>query len=292
MKAIFNHFLALIFAVLMTLGMFAPDSIVIDGVPEKAENTTRVISFNLRCNDDIYGTIKNRSKFITEAIKAYMPDSFGVQEANRKWLDAFDKTLSDLYARVGEPRDNTRNSEYSCVYYLKDKFELIDSGTIWLSKTPDVFGSKSFSSSLPRICTWATLKNKETGAVYTHANTHLDHLLESTRVKQAKVLVEKIKELSEVSAKVVCTGDFNTEEGAKAYKVVAGELNDSKFVAKTSDSGATFHDYGRPLTGKKKPIDFIFVTKGVEVETYKIIDNTVNYMYLSDHYGLCADIYI
>lgn len=290
MKVI-NHFLALFFAVMMTLGLFTPDSIVIDGVPEKAENTTRVISFNVRCNNDIYGTVKNRSKFITEAIKAYMPDSFGVQEATKQWLEIFDKTLGDLYARVGEPRDGSSHTEYGCVFYLKDKFELIDSGTIWLSETPDVFGSKSFSSSYPRICTWATLKSRETGAVYTHINTHLDHILEETRVKQAEVLIEKIKELSR-NSKIVCTGDFNTEEGADAYQVVLAEINDSKFVAKTSDDGQTYHAYGKPFSGREKPIDFIFVSKGTEVETYKIIDNTVNKMYLSDHYGLCADIYI
>lgn len=290
MKTI-KHFLALFFAILMSLGIFAPSSIVIDGVPEKAEGTTRIVSFNLRCKDDIYGSVENRSKFIVEALKAYMPDSFGVQEATEQWLSILDKNLGDLYARVGERRNKAKNTEYSAVFYLKDKFELIDSGTSWLSKKPDVFASKSFLSSLPRICTWATLKNKETGAVYTHLNTHLDHLLEFTRVKQAGVLVNKINELSKTGP-VVCTGDFNTQEGAKAYKVVAAAMKDSKFIAKNSDDGITFHDYGRPLTDENKAIDFIFVNDGIDVETYKIIDNTVNFMYLSDHYGLCADVYI
>ena len=72
--------------------------------------------------------------------------------------------------------------------------------------------------------------------------------------------------------------------------VVAAALDDTKLTAKEPDSGKTFHNYGRLLFSKQKPIDFIFVTKGTCVLRYKIIDNTVHEMYLSDHYGLCADL--
>ena len=61
-------------------------------------------------------------------------------------------------------------------------------------------------------------------------------------------------------------------------------------TAAVSDDGPTFHDYGRPLLGKEKPIDFIFASHGTIVQRYKIIDNTVENMYLSDHYGLCSDL--
>ncbi len=280
---------ALVLAVLMMLGRYAPADLSITDAPERAEGATRVISFNLRCKDDIYGSVKNRGKFILAALEAYAPDSFGVQEATAQWLKLLDEGLGDRYARVGVGRDSSKNTEYSAVYYRTDKFELLDSGTRWLSKTPDKAGSKDFLSSLPRICTWATLKNRQTGKVYTHLNTHLDHVLESTREQQAQVLVAQAKAL-EAKGPVVCTGDFNTEEGAKAYKVVAAALDDTKFTAAESDSGPTFHDYGRRLFGKQKPIDFVFVTRGVPAARYKIIDNTMDGMYLSDHYGLCADL--
>lgn len=282
------HLTALVLAVLMSLSLFTPEAIEVTDVPPRAENTVRVISFNVRCKDDIYGTVKNRAAFVSEAIKAYAPDSFGVQEATKQWLDLLDAALGDRYARVGEPRNDARNTEYSAVYYDKTAYTLLDSGTLWLSETPDKPGSKSFSSSYPRICTWATLQSNETGTVYTHLNTHLDHLLEYTREKQAAVLVEQIEAL-EACGPVVCTGDFNTEEGAKAYKVVAAALDDTKMTAAETDSGKTFHNYGR-LIAKEKPIDFIFVTKGTPVLRYKIIDNTVSGMYLSDHYGVCADL--
>lgn len=284
-----RHLSALVFAVLMSLSLFAPDAVVITDVPDRPENAVRVVSFNVRCKDDLYGKVEHRGAFIAAAIRAYAPDSFGVQEATAQWLDLLDDALGETYARVGEPRNSAKNTEYSAVYYNKDVYTLLDSGTRWLSETPDEKGSKSFYSTYPRICTWATLQNKETGLVYTHLNTHLDHLLELTREKQAQVLVKEIERL-EQTGPVVCTGDFNTEEGAKAYKVVAAALDDTKKTAQETDSGQTFHNYGRLLFSKQKPIDFIFVTKGTTVLRYKIIDNTVHEMYLSDHYGLCADV--
>ena len=273
----------------MSLSLFAPDAVVITSVPDRPENAVRAVSFNVRCKDDIYGKVENRGVFIAEAIRAYAPDSFGVQEATAQWLALLDNALGDTYARVGEPRNSAKNTEYSAVYYNKNVYTLLDAGTRWLSETPDEKGSKSFYSTYPRICTWATLQNKQTGLVYTHLNTHLDHLLETTREKQAQVLVGEIKRL-EQTGPVICTGDFNTEEGAKAYKVVAAALDDTKLTAQETDSGQTFHNYGRLLLSKQKPIDFIFVTKGTTVLRYKIIDNTVHEMYLSDHYGLCADV--
>ena len=284
------HLTALVLAVLTWLSLYTPGPVTVADVPPKAAGALRIVSFNVRCKDDLYGKVRDRAVFVAETIKAYAPDSFGVQEATAQWLDLLDGALGEAYAHVGEPRNNASGTEYSAVYFDKTVYDLLDFGTLWLSETPEKPGSKSFYSSYPRICTWATLQNKQTGLVYTHLNTHLDHLLEYTREKQADVLVKQIEAL-EARGPVVCTGDFNTEEGAKAYKVVAAALDDTKMTAAETNSGKTFHNYGR-LIAKEKPIDFIFVTKGTPVQRYKIIDNTAEGMYLSDHYGLCADVEI
>lgn len=287
----FQKIISLILAVLMNLGIWAPASYEIRNVPEKNEGAVRIISFNVRCKDDLYGSVENRSKLIVAAIKQYAPDSFGVQEATQEWLDIFNEHLGDEYACIAQMRNGAKNSEASAVYYLKDKYDLLDSGTIWLSDTPDKFASKFLLSSFPRIATWATLRDKETGKGYTHINTHFDHVLEFVREKQAKVLCNKISQLSENGYPVFCTGDFNTNEGAKAYKVMTGYMSDSKYVAITSDSGATFTNYGKTNTSNP-PIDFVFVPQGTKVDTYKIIDEKIAGMYLSDHAGLCVDLYI
>ncbi len=285
---IFRQLMALILSALFTAGVFTPASLTIRNVPDKADDATRIVSFNVRSKDDDYGSIDGRSQLICAALEQYTPDSIGVQEATLKWLDILEKNLTD-YARVGEVRDDKDDTEASAIYYLKDKYTLLDSGTIWLSDTPDVFGSKYEDSGCARIATWATLKNKTTGKTFTHVNTHLDYIYESVQLKQINVLKTKIEELKSKGYPVVCTGDFNAQEGSAVYNEMKGCLADSKYVAKKSDCGATYKDYGLNVFATK-PIDFIFVSEGIEVDTYKIIDERIKMMYLSDHAGLCADI--
>lgn len=264
--------------------------IVIDGIPAKSDDATRVMSFNVRCASDPEGSVKNRSKIVNAIIDQYAPDSFGVQEATLFWLGRLDAALGDKYERVGQPRDKYGPySEYSAVYYLKDKYNLIDEGTIWLSETPEEKYTKSFDSACYRIATWAVLENKETGERYTHLNTHLDHVLEETRVGQIKVLIEKFKEL-EKETTVICTGDFNTYKDGGVYAEMCAVADDVRLTAENTEDGITFHKYGTIEEHEKGAIDFIFTTKGVKVETYKIIRNTAKDMYPSDHYPLIADV--
>ncbi len=263
--------------------------IVLEGIPEKADDAVRVMSFNVRCASDPEGSIYNRSQLVNAVLEQYAPDSFGVQEATPKWIRLIDKALGDKYEKVGKARDLFGPyTEYSSVYYLKDKYELIDSGTIWLSETPEKAYSRSFDSSRNRVMTWATLKNKETGEVYTHMNTHLDHQLESTRVEQTKVLLSYLDEFEKLGP-VVCTGDFNTSEERETYPLIVDVLDDSRTVAETTDSGATYHKYGQKPEDNP-PIDFIFVTKGTKVDTYKVADYVIQGMYPSDHHAVCADV--
>lgn len=278
---------ALFYAILLTLGITSVGDIQITDVPAKAEDTTRIISFNLRTKDDSYGTVKNRSKFITATLNEYRPDSFGVQECTKKWMSILEEQMPD-YAHVGAIRGSGTNDEYSAVFYLKDKYTLLDSGTIWLSETPDKPGSKSYGSTFPRIATWATLQDNDSGKVYTHVNTHLNHIGQNIRYKQAQVLLAKVNELA-LNNPVVLTGDFNSKAKENAYKSIAEQYNDTRLVAAETENKITFHNYGRNI-GNTGVIDFIFASKDVTVERYKVIDNMVNVMYLSDHNGLCSDV--
>ena len=264
--------------------------IVIDGIPDKSDNSVRIMSFNVRCRDDKDGSVKNRSKIVSAIIDQYAPDSFGVQEATGKWMDILNEALGEKYAFVGEARDETGyDSELSAVFYLKDKYNLIDEGTIWLSETPEVKYTKSFDSACHRVATWAVLENKQTGERYTHLNTHLDHVLEETRVCQIKVFIDKLQQLQKDN-KVVCTGDFNTEPTGEVYAEIIKAAKDTATSAKNNDEGITFHNYGKIKEGSSGPIDYIFAPDDSKVELYKIIRNKVKDMYPSDHYPIVSDI--
>ena len=261
--------------------------IIIDGIPEKSDDAKRIMSFNVRCCDDKAGSVNNRSKIVTAIIEQYAPDSFGVQEATGQWMNILSQNLDEKYAYAGEHRDEDPNSEYSAVFYLKDKYNLLDSDTIWLSDTPEVKYTKYEESACTRIATWVTLENKDSGEIYTHINTHLDHVSDTSRNLQTDVLKNKIAEFDNP---VVCTGDFNAEPTSEVYAKMIDSMNDSKTVAINTDDGLTFHNYGKVAEGTEGPIDYIFAQKDAKVETYKIIRNTAKDMYPSDHYPIIADI--
>ncbi len=268
------------------------EKIIIDGIPEKKNGAVRIMSFNLRYCDDKAGSVKDRSKISAAIIEQYEPDSFGAQEATGRWMKILGKALGEKYAYVAHPRDKQGyKSERNPVFYLKDKYNLIDKGTIWLSETPEAKYTKSFDSNCHRIATWAVLENKVTGERYTHINTHLDHILEETRVAQVEVLIKKLTELQKEN-RVFCTGDFNTDPSSKVYSRMTETSDDVKTVAKITDDGMTFHDYGRCSKQAGSTIDYIFASKGSDVATYKIIRNTFNDMYSSDHFPIVADIIV
>ena len=61
---------------------------------------------------------------------------------------------------------------------------------------------------------------------------------------------------------------------------------------KNADTGITFHSYGKKEDKGQGAIDFIFTSKGVKADTYKVIRNTVMDMYPSDHYPIVADVIV
>ncbi len=177
---------------------------------EAPDDELTVISYNIWVGGGTDTTM--RADILRDVIDRYRPDSIGMQEVTLAWLAAFeDFAFNDSYAGVGEGRSDSY--EACLIYYRTDKYELVDSGTFWLSDTPDVKGSSYAEALYPRICTWVHLRDRVTGFEYVHVNTHLDHLGggkggNELRGKQAEVLLEFVRQLGDMP--MVMTGDFNT----------------------------------------------------------------------------------
>ena len=102
-------------------------------------------------------------------------DVWGLQEVCPDQTAYFEKHLPE-WEFVGDYRMADRKSgEASSVAFKKDRFEVIEKGTFWLSETPDVPGSMSWNTAHPRVCSYAFLKDRRTGVKFCFANTHLDH---------------------------------------------------------------------------------------------------------------------
>ena len=105
----------------------------------------RIMSFNVLCYGNKEHFWEDRQQAVAKAVKTVAPDSFGVQEAHKEWMDVLNALLPD-YDYVGVGRDDgVDDGEFSAVFYLKDKYKVEASETFWISETPDV-PSKSWET--------------------------------------------------------------------------------------------------------------------------------------------------
>ena len=283
MKKNFAKIVALLCAALCVLTLCACNNeLEYKDVLTDAE-TVRIISFNIRC-----GEYKKRKTIVPQLIAEYAPDSVGIQECTYEWYQNLIVNLPD-YEFVGVGRDSGDLSEdcgeISAVLFRKDKYTLVDSGTFWVSETPDAV-SYGWDAACRRICTWVILESIETGEQYAHVNTHLDHEGQQARVNGSKMVADHALTFD---MPTVLTGDFNFKKDNDLYSgIVATGLRDTQDLAESTMNGKTYHAYKGGEDGL--PIDFIFVNDKIEsVSVYKIIREKYNLKYTSDHYPIYAD---
>lgn len=301
---IFQGFISLVMAMLASLasmlGTFG-DSVmnavnyftqpaVIQDFEEKDENAVRVMSFNIRYGDLGSRTAQDRYADVEKTIETGHPDSIGIQEATPEWMEYLTANLEE-YAYVGVGRDNgIDEGEYAAIFYLKDVYTAVDSGTFWLSETPDV-PSMGWGAACYRICTWVILENNETGEKYVHMNAHFDYANDDVRYNSGKMIVEKAKEFAELP--VVYTADMNFSEGSDYYNSILDTkvLYDTKHLADDTMDYLTYHDT-KPFLHSGSVIDFIMINDKFDAEVYKVVTAGVDGKYVSDHFPVYADIVI
>ena len=159
-----------------------------------------VMSFNVRQSHakevNPNDSWDNRKEACLEMLKTRKPDLVGFQEAQFKGQWSFFRdSLASEYGSVGIGRDNgVDKGETSGFLYKKSVFTLLDSGTFWVSETPDV-PSKSFDEKYNRSLTWGLFKVNKTGKRFFYFNTHLG-LTWKSQVEGVNMIVGKMKELN------------------------------------------------------------------------------------------------
>lgn len=256
-----------------------------------------VQSFNVRLHVESDG--ENAWPHRVDAVVAILTraDLVGVQEALPEMLEDIDARAPG-WARIGVGRNARGGGEFSAIYYRSDRFDLLDSGTFWLSETPDEPGSVGWDAALPRICTWGRLRDRRTGTVFVHANTHFDHQGERARRESARLLVARLGEIAG-DAPLVLTGDFNVTPDTETYRILAAAFSDARVSSHLAAVGtaATWNAFGR--TDLTDRIDFVFVSSEVFVVRFETLDGTIgdvlgtdNPRYPSDHFPVNAEVVI
>ena len=247
-----------------------------------------IMTYNVRYQNEKDGrhSWSNRKDPLTDTILRQNPDVLSLQEAKPVQLKDIDEKLTQ-YARVGEGRMREgKPDEHVPIYYKKDKFDLIESKTLWFSLTPEVPGSMSWDTTLPRIYTYAVLENKKDKKRFVVINTHLEHKGHNARLKSTQILLDRAKSFSYMP--VVLTGDYNMTEDYPGYKVMTGDgyLKDARYCCKTNPVGPIISTNGFGAFEQEKAIDFVFVNERFSVLSHEIIENNEGDFYPSDHYPI------
>ncbi len=248
----------------------------------------KYVTFNIRydCERDGRNQFVYRQPLILRAIREEKPDIIGFQEVMVHMAAWLKENLTDYYV-IGCGRNRGLNGEQMSVAFRKDKYNLVEMRTFWLSETPFQAGSKYSDSACPRTCTEAVFVELESRRPLRVLNTHLDYMGHLARMESIQQIMRHVNELSLFpDAPIILAGDFNATPESEELKAMA-QAKDFKNV--TTGIGVTFHGFMQEPNPSQ--IDYIFVRGGLNCQSVKKWDKyEENGVYISDHYPVCAEL--
>ncbi len=259
-----------------------------------------IMSFNLRyaTANDGDNNWPHRNELVLNVFKDRDADIVGLQEALGSQLDEI-TTRFPNYSVIGVGRDDGRTKgEYSAILYRTDRFNIDSSGTFWLSDTPEHIASTSWGNSIPRICTWARLINRQSGEAFYIFNTHLDHRSQPSREKSTQLIANRIANRDHADP-FVLMGDFNAGESNPAITSLTAQTGDAatlklintyRVIHPNERNTGTFNAFTGETSGEM--IDHLLVPIGVTVLDADIDRTNKNGRYPSDHFPVWARILI
>ena len=281
-------------------------------------NKLRVMSFNIR-----YGTAQDgenswplRKELVIERIHAFKPHLLGIQECRADGQFAYLKENLSEYKFIGVPRGLPLDSlidgelpdegilanlhesalEMAPLGFLKETFELVESGHFWLSSTPDVPASKFRRNAFPRTTTWAILKQKVAPQrLLLFCNNHFDYAHTDARSASARLLRRYLARLGKRLPRIV-TGDFNAGKDEPAYSILlqgttrhSQPLYDAyRQIHGPGTEEGTLHGFGQYIP--PSAIDWIMVSGHFQVQSAQIDRAAPGGRYPSDHYPVQAEL--
>ena len=252
-------------------------------------------SFNIRYENYYEISLNNswaeRKATVMNTIFKYLPDVIGFQELRLNQKLFVEKNLP-LYQYIGRPRSPDFTDESNGILFNKQKFLLMDSGTFWLTETPDVV-SKYESVYHYRICTWIKVYSYKFKDIIYFFNTHLEdgHLF--ITFLQEVNLLKRIKEITKNEGNVFVFGDFNGNDNSVWIHDVFKEGYKS-FSDYFQDFRNTYHNFSGIYNNPKWKVDHLFYqnlgnsNKHFVPLFYDVLTKKENGKFPSDHFPLYA----
>lgn len=259
----------------------------------KGNEPVVVGSYNIRYENTYDGvnSWSNRKEHVKSLIQFHDWDIFGTQEAVINQV----KGIAELqqYGWIGKGRDDGKEAgEHCAVFYKKDRFKLLDNGDFWLSETPDIPTIGWDSRINKRVCTWGKFRDLKSKEEFYFISVHFDNLGAVARRESAKLMIQKIPEIVR-GEPVILVGDFNSTPESEQIGTMLTIFKDAYRITRQPPYGPTGTTNGFKFDAPMKDrIDYIFLSKDIDVLKYGSLTDSYEQKYPSDHLPITAKILI
>lgn len=262
----------------------------------------KVMSFNIRFDNPAdTGSLAwtRRVAPIRRMLAEIRPDVIGTQELRETMTDSM-YSAADGYSHFKIEENDTlrgRKTADIAVFWRRDRFEPLDSGYFWLSATPDV-PSKPWDSTdrHERASVWVRLRDRQGGRDFYFFTTHFPYkkapVDSEVRVRCARLICDKIKEIAGDSATVFVTGDMNCSDNPADPRSVGltpyfEYMKAARREAPFSNRRSSFNGFGRVRPEiRDKNLDHIFY-RNAGPRVFETVDYPgYGVLYISDHYPI------
>ena len=277
-----------------------------DEPPAPSKDSFVAASFNIRIDTDEKGNPIDtgdiawsaRRPRVAEVIRRGGFQLIGFQEVTKTMWPDLVSDLSEFRFADGPDKQGPNP-----IAYRPEIFERLDSGRFALSAKPDDFGTLTWGSSSVRVCQWALLRHKATGRLVRVFSEHPDWKSMEQRVKGMELVLGKVKAAKERGELVILMGDMNDMKDAvsihawapfdaqyrvgDSIRLAKSVLKDSFDVTETPRAGPLLSSHGYKAVSTSR-LDYIFVSDGFRVFSYRTHDDRPGGKFPSDHDAVSA----
>jgi len=253
----------------------------------------RILTCNVRyCKaEDGANNWDRRKDLCIQVIKSRSPDIICFQELwEVQYADM--STAFPGFADYGMANEPVGRRATNCIFYRSDMYAMISAGGYWLSEKPHVPGSTSWGSRCVRLANWIRLKDRSAETEFRVVNTHLDHISQTARENQARLVVEDAFAYPQEYPQIL-TGDMNCDSGNAAIDILkdGGWVDTYGHVHGTEDPGHTYHEFCGPrYDSAEGKMDWIFMRGRLQAIQAEIVTDSVEESFPSDHYFVSATV--
>lgn len=267
----------------------------------------KILSCNIRValpEDEATGNgWSARRELCIDVIRKQRPDVICLQEVLREQI----RDLEKAFPRFGSfgfdgPEMDARMVGYhgiakNPIIYSRERYDLVTSGGFWLSETPHIPGSLSWDSARARHVNWVRLRDRKSGKEFRVLNTHFDHVSQRAKEEQMKMILAEAA-IYAADFPQIFAGDMNSTRESPVIKsaIEAGWVNSQFAGPEPHEDANTTHGFlgdkavKSEAARKRGPIDFILTRGPISTLNWKIIRDSKDGRYPSDHYFIAAEL--